>query len=127
MGYGKVKRNGVTTVAHRVSWEMENGPIPDGLQVCHHCDNPPCVNPEHLFLGTQKNNLDDRNRKGRAVWSPGSRNGGAKLVEEDVLEIRRLGAARCETQAAIADRFGVTPSQISHILRRVSWKHLPPD
>jgi HNH endonuclease len=117
MGYGKVKRHGKTTLAHRVSWEIANGQIPDGLQVCHHCDNPPCVNPSHLFLGTQKENLEDRDRKGRAVWSPGERNGTSKLTEDHVREVRRLGMIHSETtQGKIGERFGLTQSGVCRIV-----------
>ena len=66
-GYGMVGlglRKGI--LAHRFSWEIANGPLPEGLFACHHCDNPPCVNPSHLFLGTHQDNMNDRNRKGRS-------------------------------------------------------------
>lgn len=64
-GYGAVTIHGLTRRAHRVSWELAHGPIPDGLHVCHRCDNPPCVNPDHLFLGTAQDNVDDKDAKGR--------------------------------------------------------------
>ena len=64
-GYGNFKVNGKTKRAHRVAWEEFNGPIPEGMNVCHTCDNPSCVNPEHLFLGTQYDNLQDMKQKGR--------------------------------------------------------------
>jgi hypothetical protein len=66
-GYGKVKRGGVTYRAHKYAWMQEHGPVPDGLLVCHSCDVITCVNPAHLFLGTQKENLEDMVRKGRKV------------------------------------------------------------
>lgn len=67
-GYGHIGsggKHGQTLLAHRVAWEVANGPIPDGLLVCHHCDNPPCCNPEHMFLGTKSDNAVDCIRKGR--------------------------------------------------------------
>ena len=72
-GYGQIGRGGRgggMLVAHRVGWELANGPIPDGLFVLHRCDNPPCVNPEHLFLGTQKENIADMRAKGRGFGPP---------------------------------------------------------
>lgn len=64
-GYGKISFNGRPIGAHRMAWILTNGPIPDGASVCHRCDNPPCCNPEHLFLGTQDDNMADMNTKGR--------------------------------------------------------------
>jgi HNH endonuclease len=64
-GYGKLRRDTVYWKAHRLAWTLEHGPIPDGMYVCHHCDNPPCVNPAHLFLGTSRDNQLDRVAKGR--------------------------------------------------------------
>lgn len=66
-GYGRIKRNGLTVRAHRWAWERFNGPIPSDLMVCHRCDNPACINPTHLFLGTCKDNLSDMSRKGRSA------------------------------------------------------------
>jgi hypothetical protein len=64
-GYGRVRYGKKSVVAHRVAWELTNGPVPDGMLVCHACDNPACINPAHLFLGTHKTNAEDRDRKGR--------------------------------------------------------------
>lgn len=88
--YGKPKR-----LAHRLSWEHYNGPIPDGMFVCHKCDNPPCVNPEHLFLGTQADNMRDMDSKGRRAKPydrHGVKNPRARLTPDQVAEIRRLYA-----------------------------------
>lgn len=64
-GYGQLRENGKMIRAHRVSWELSRGPIPEGMNVCHHCDNPPCCNPDHLFIGTHLDNTRDKMHKGR--------------------------------------------------------------
>ena len=64
-GYGQIAVEGHTTTTHRLAWKLANGPIPDGMHVLHHCDNPPCCNPEHLFVGTHADNMADRDKKGR--------------------------------------------------------------
>ena len=104
--------------AHRFSWELHFGPIPDGLVVCHRCDNPLCVNPHHLFLGTQAENVHDSSRKGRKnAW------GLQKLNADDVRVIRQQ-AARGLPQKAIARAFGIARNTVSGIVRRKSWAHL---
>ena len=133
-GYGiisegwKPRRN---VRAHRLSWELSNGPIPDGMDVCHHCDNPPCVNPAHLFLGTQRDNVMDMIAKKRAGFQtvpeclrhPGSQHGNAKLNEADVLEIRRLRSSGMQ-QWKIAQWFSITRGNVGHIVRRQAWAHV---
>ena len=110
--------------AHRFSWELYKGSIPDGdgyhgVCVLHRCDNRACVNPDHLFLGTQADNIRDMIRKGRNDDRSGERNFSAKLSQRDVNEIRSL-AGRLP-QRAIAEKFGVSQSQISHIIRGAGW------
>ena len=73
VGYGWLYSPGGALLAHRISWEMFKGPVPVGLHVCHHCDNPGCVNPDHLFVGTDKDNAQDREKKGRSGWQNGNR------------------------------------------------------
>jgi len=123
-GYGIIKEtiDGKRFIrkAHRVSWFKYNGEIPENLCVLHKCDNPPCVNPDHLFLGTQAENQFDRKYKGRSGY--GERNGRAVLKDEEILEIRRLG--KCLTQTMIAEKFNVTQTTIRNILNRKLWKHL---
>lgn len=107
--------------AHRASWEIHNGPIPDGLHVLHRCDNPPCVNPAHLFLGTGLDNSRDCYRKGRAKL--GAQRFGAKLDDAKVIEIRRRLANK-EQQAAIAREFGISTAVLYNIRMGIKWKHV---
>ena len=125
-GYGQVRRNKLGILAHRYSWMLRHGPIPDGLNVLHKCDVRACVNPEHLFLGTQKQNVDDMLRKGReshVAKAPGVRNGNVKLTEADVARMRAL--YRCGyTYERLAVEFGVSFAQAGRIVKREAWKHV---
>lgn len=116
-GHGYASMDGRVQYAHRVSWTLTNGPVPEGLSVCHRCDNPPCVNPAHLFLGTHADNMGDMAQKGRAQAAALKR---SKLRPEDVREIIRLRSDGLTLQA-IADRFSVTPSAIGLITRGQRW------
>jgi hypothetical protein len=112
--------------ANRASWLAFKGDIPSGILICHQCDNPPCVNPAHLFLGTPKDNNDDAIRKGRArmgCYAVGEANVAAKLTTDDVREIRRLLSLNV-VQRRIADRFDVAPSVICEISKRRAWAHV---
>ena len=112
--------------AHRVSWEMHFGPIPTGLFVCHHCDNPPCVRPDHLFLGTVVDNAVDMVSKGRhRAGKPhrGESNLNAKLTEAAVRDIRTRRAAG-ERPIDLGREYGVTGSLITAIAARRAWKHV---
>ena len=108
-GYGKVGRS---LRAHRVAYEAANGPIPPGLFVCHRCDNPPCVNPEHLFLGTPKENKHDAMTKGRVPI--GDRHYHASLSNRDVAEIKRRRTAG-EGVSHLAREFGTSKQHVSRI------------
>ena len=122
-GYGQFAVNGKHQLAHRFSYELTYGEIPDGLFVCHRCDNPPCVNPEHLFLGTHADNMADRNEKGRV--SKGEEHYYSKLTEENVLEIRqRVASGKWGIKSKLAKEFGVSNPQISDIVNRKKWKHV---
>lgn len=107
--------------AHRLAWQFTNGAIPDGLCVLHRCDNPRCVNPAHLFLGTQRDNAQDRERKGRRQPARGERSGRAKLTWQQVEQIRSLYTARAFSQTQLAEHFGVHQTAISAVIRRKSW------
>lgn len=127
-GYGQIgrgRRGSGMVRAHRLAWEFANGPIPDGLCVLHKCDVRRCVNPEHLFLGTKKDNAQDMLRKGRARHVPhlGEDNGTAKLTEQDVQKVRKRHG-NGETHVAIAASLGVRPTAIWSIVHGKSWKHV---
>jgi len=104
--------------AHRVSWELYRGPIPDGLMVLHKCDVRACVNPNHLFLGTNADNMADMAAKKRSCL--GEKNGRVKLTASEVLEIRD----RPEGYARVARVYGVSKSCIRLIVTRKNWKHI---
>lgn len=114
-GYGGYRIDGQTRLAHRVSYELANGPIEDGRDVCHSCDNRLCVNPAHLWMGTAKENLDDCRKKGRQA--EGERNGLAKLTDEQVSEVRLRYAAGDITQKELAAEFGLCQGSVSFIVR----------
>ncbi len=123
-GYGRLrlgKKGGKTLQAHRVSYELFNGPIPDGVLVCHVCDNPSCVNPTHLFLGTHKDNMTDKYNKGRQGELPkGEDVKHSRLKEQDILFIRDSPLSRKE----LAMLYNTTSSHISRIINRRQWRHL---
>jgi len=121
-GYGVVGVDREVIGAHRFSFELTNGPIPDGMFVLHRCDNPPCVNPAHLFLGTHADNMADCKVKGRAKGSPlvGSDCHAAKLNEALVMEIRNSQ----DNSVILADRYRVSATTIRHIKTRNTWRHI---
>ncbi len=121
-GYGNFKVGGKSVQAHRYIFEVGGPPIPSGMCVCHTCDNPSCVNPDHLWLGTQEENLKDMAKKGRARGGRnlGSKNGNAKLTEEQVKAIRGLYG----TNAKISRQIGMSYAQITRIRDRTSWTHI---
>lgn len=121
--YGLAYCNNKEYRAHRLSYYLWNDKDPKHLKVCHSCDNPSCVNPQHLWLGTQKDNMADRNRKGRQAR--GSKHGNSKLTESQVRVIRRLLAEKTFTQRQIAQAFGVSAYIISDIKTGRKWGWLP--
>ena len=125
-GYGNIKhggREGRMLLSHRVSYELHFGPIPVGMCVCHRCDNPACVNPSHLFLGTHAENMADRNTKGRAAGPLGESNRRSKLRESDIRDIRHMRASGF-TQQALAERFDISQTNVSSIVRGKTWGHV---
>ena len=122
-GYGRVRWLGKQRLAHRVSFEAHIGPVLDGLCVCHKCDTKSCINPAHLFLGTQADNNADRVAKGRSAPAAGSYNGRARLTEEAVERVRAL-IALGQPQAEIARGLGVSPKTINGIATGRTWKNL---
>ena len=151
-GHGIIRINHKNIKTHRFSWELHYGKIPDNLCVLHHCDNPPCVNPNHLFLGTLLDNNKDRDRKNRqarglrsgAYTHPerravglrngkythpektprGERNGMSKLTKEQVIEIRKKYIPQKYSLSKLAKEFGTEKTTIAQIIKRLTWKHI---
>jgi hypothetical protein len=136
-GYGYWRTNGRRIYAHRYVWSITFGAIPESLFVCHHCDNPSCVRPSHLFIGTTKDNMEDMCRKGRGAT--GERHGskthpesrprgqqifGAKLTEEIVGALRREYAAGGISITTLAQKWSLTRSLVSHVIMREAWKYV---
>ena len=125
-GYGSFWFDGRMVAAHRVAYAMANGMklVPSGRfagrpVICHRCDNPSCVNPNHLFLGTDADNARDRNAKGR-----GHIGGAPKISGGTVAEIRLAYASGDKSQRELAQEFGLSQSQIGNIVRRSQWRHV---
>jgi DNA-binding XRE family transcriptional regulator len=133
MGYGRVMIDNFRWKAHRLSWHIHHGEIPDGLEVCHKCDNPKCVNPAHLFLGSHAENMRDAIAKNRTVIGrvgvapigytglPGARNPKAKLTEAQVIEIRNSA----EKAPLLAKKYGVSRTTIYWIRNGRQWRSVP--
>ncbi len=125
-GYGRLSYKGERHwLAHRVAWLLTNGEIPEGMCVLHECDNPPCVNPNHLFLGTYADNAADRDNKGRGKLPgiKGEQHWRSKLTVEDVIEIRSMLSNGCKL-AHVAGIFDIAQSTASQIKTRQRWAHV---
>lgn len=123
-GYGTVYFHGKMYGAHCIAWELEYGAIPTGLNVCHACDNPSCCNPKHLWVGTDKDNAQDKNQKGRGNNAKGEQSGRHKLTERDVIAIRNEYVYGIVGMCQLAKRYHVTQGAISRIITRKNWKHV---
>jgi hypothetical protein len=127
-GYGRMivgsrtdgTRKSVST--HRVSYEIVYGEIPAGMEVCHKCDNPSCVNPNHLFIGTRQDNIDDRERKGRNVVLTGEEQKRSKLTKKAVKDARWERAYKGTSYQKLADRYGVSKKTMMSAINGVTWK-----
>lgn len=119
-GYGQYQSRGRRISAHRASYAVFVGPVPDGLFVCHKCDVRSCVNPAHLFLGTPKENSADMVSKNRVRTPRGEANGHSKLTENDIVAIR----SDDKTDRALAAKYGVSSSVVNEIRNRKAWSHI---
>jgi hypothetical protein len=123
-GYGHYCIGGKVLLAHRYAYLISNGEIPKGLSVLHRCDNPPCVNPKHLYAGTAKDNAQDRKNRNRQSSRVGNSNGRSKLNEDKVLTIREKFKNGERTQKELSLENNVTPSTIHSIIKRRIWSHI---
>lgn len=122
-GYGKLTYQNRQEYAHRAAWIANGGVIPDGMFICHKCDNRRCINPDHLFVGSQKDNMQDMKAKCRrrnVGGARGSAHPSAKVNEAQVLEIRASNL----TPEEIAARFNISKKHVYQILNRLTWKHI---
>lgn len=111
----------VTTSPHRVAWQLHRGPIPEGMCICHKCDVPSCINPDHLWLGSNDDNMADMVRKKRANgFKPGSKHRRSKLTEENIRDIRTSNASG----VTLAQRYGISTANVSLIRSRKAWSHV---
>lgn len=124
-GYGQFGFRGRVDGAHRVSWILSHGELPKGAHVLHKCDNPVCVNPDHLFIGTHQDNMEDRTRKGRSRGRglPGELSGHNKLTNNIVLKIRKLHE-QGTSQKQISNQFAIHKATVNDVVLRKTWRHI---
>lgn len=124
-GYGALQgEDRRVKTAHRVSWEIHRGPIPDGMNVLHRCDNPPCSNPDHLFLGSQRENVIDMVQKGRHGVPRGIASPAARVTDDIVRDMRRRYSPGRVTFRHLAEEYGVSISCVQEIVHRRRWTHV---
>lgn len=126
-GYGLIRIDGTWKLAHRVSYAFYVGEIADGKIIRHSCDTPACINPDHLLIGTQADNMTDMRSRGRSNYAKGADTGNAKITEAQVIEIRATyqRGIRGFGVHVIAKRYGLSKPAVRAILERKSWKHVP--
>jgi len=122
-GHGRIRIDGISEGSHRVAWELTHGPIPEGMCVLHACDNPPCCNPSHLWLGTQSENIKDMYRKKRGRELHGEAINTAKLTAAEVTTMRALNT-KGFSYSRLGREYGVTKQNARHICLRITWKHV---
>ena len=123
-GYGRFRVGKKVRTTHRMAWELTNGLIPNNLSVLHKCDNTSCINPAHLFLGTQGDNIRDAFSKKR-MSNRGERNSNTGLVDSDIVEVRKRYSLGGITQKELAKLYGISWYQIYNIVHNISWDHVP--
>jgi len=121
-GYGVANVSNKVERAHRLSFLAFKGSIPDGMYICHSCDEPSCVNPDHLFAGTPKQNMDDMRAKGRQVLGErrGQRNGSAKITDAQAVEIYKA----TDSNMVLAAQYGITSTMVGYIRSGKNWAHV---
>jgi hypothetical protein len=122
-GYGKVKIGGKNLRSHRVMYELEIDDIPKGMIVMHLCDNPACCNPRHLVLGTDRDNVEDKIRKGRERYASGEDHGNSKTSEVDVIAMKKLYKSGFSIKY-ISDKFNMSHVQVGRIVHGTAWKQV---
>jgi len=124
-GYARFYFNNISMLVHRLAWSAYyKQDIPDGILVCHTCDNPACVRPGHLFLGTHADNNADRDAKGRGIVLKGEEIGSSRLTDVEVKQIRELYATGKYKQGELGAMFGVSQSAVWRVVRNIHWKHV---
>lgn len=125
-GYGRKAVNGKPILAHRLAWTEANGEIPEGMQVLHKCDNPPCINVDHLFLGTNADNMRDKAKKGRGVTPglSGEQHYNSKLTAQQVTEIRKKYIPYKVTYKMLAKEYGVHLNTIHELINNKTWREV---